>query len=114
MTKLSVAALGFLLVSLSAKADGDPTLSRYRVIPETDAVMRVVAGLFEVEHRQGNTFEVIVPAVEAGTLFALVPDAKLVQADISEEVRSALVSEPALAAAYRDFTAVQELLRKIA
>lgn len=89
----------------------DPQLSRYSVTA-ADAVIRELAGKFEVEARDGNTFSFIVPSHRSAELFRLAPEAKLLEADLSEEARRAMASEWGRAA-YHDFPAVEAHLNKI-
>ncbi len=118
MTRL-VQALGFAVVILGATGfqpvgqfdANDPQLSRFSVTAVSEAVLRTLSEKFEVEGRDGNTFFVIVPAYRVAELSGLVPEAKLLEADLSEEARRAM--EGTWGRGYHDFTAVEEHLRQI-
>jgi len=89
----------------------DPQLSRFSVTA-SDAVMKQLAAVFEVEGRDGDTFSLIVPAHRTAELYRLAPDAKLLEADLSEEARRAMSSEWGRGS-YHDFPAVEAHLKKI-
>ncbi len=89
----------------------DPQLSRFSVTAD-EAVMKNLASSFEVEGRDGNTFNLIVPAHRTAELYRLAPGAKLLEADLSEEARRAMGSEWGRGA-YHDFPAVEAHLKKI-
>lgn len=89
----------------------DPRLSRYSVAPASESAMKAVAEKFEVEGRDGQSFSVIVPSHRSAELFALVPDAKLLEADLSEEARRAM--DAGWERGYHDFPAVEQHLAQI-
>jgi hypothetical protein len=111
----SIVVLLGLLFGMSAVTAGEiePVLQSWSVRPDSAATMDLVADLFSVEHRHGDRFDVIVPADQRETLLALVPDAELLEADISVSVEQAF-ADPAVAAGYRNFSEVQALLNQIA
>lgn len=88
----------------------DPQLSRFSLTPATESILKEIADRFEIEGRDGNTYEVIVPATRVNELYALAPDAKLLQADLAEEARAAIREARG---AYHDFPAVEAHLKKI-
>jgi hypothetical protein len=102
-----------LLVSTGSQAgrDNEPILSGYHIAPKDDATMRKVARLFEVERRDGNTFDIIVPAARANELFALVPDARLTQADIHADLKRMTAEE---FRGYHNYQSAQDELKQIA
>lgn len=88
----------------------DPILSSYFVAPKDQMTMQRVAELFEVHHRMGHGYEVIVPAHRAGELKALVPDARVLEEDMGA-IFDRLDAE--WLAGYHTFDTVQEHLKKI-
>ena len=88
----------------------DPTLSQYFISPSSDEVMQQVASKFEVVHREADGFEIIVPARRADELFALVPDAELMIADISAEIRNL---DESWAAGYNDLDSTYAYLQAV-
>lgn len=118
MTRL-VQVLGFAVVLFSTTGfqpvvqfdANDPQLSRFSVAA-SDSVLRALSEKFEVEGREGKALSVIVPAHRVAELYALAPQAKLLEADLSEEARRAMDSGT-WGSGYHDFPAVEEHLKKI-
>jgi predicted deacylase len=88
----------------------DPQLSRFSVAPASEPTMKAISEKFEVEARDGNRYSVIVPAHRTAELYQLAPDAKLLEADLSEEARRAMQE---WGRGYHDFEAVEQHLSKI-
>ena len=107
---MPILILFLALAQIAAFAKPEPVLSNYLVVPPNDATMRKVADRFEVHHRHGNGFEVIVPAKRAKELLKLVPGAKLLEADISAQLHAL---DDSWMAGYHDFDSVQEHLKRI-
>jgi len=113
--KLLFLALACMLLPYSgfARAVGDlndPVLSSYYVQPKDQSTMRKIASLFEVEHRHGAGYEIIVPAHRAAELLALAPEARLLEHDINAKY-DRLNGD--WMKGYHDFTSVESHLRRI-
>ncbi|MBM4317031.1 MAG: hypothetical protein FJ116_06075, partial [Deltaproteobacteria bacterium] len=63
-------------------------LSSYWVSPSRDQVMREIARKFEVTRKLNGGYEVIVPLNQTQDLFSLVPEAQLIEFDISSSIRN--------------------------
>lgn len=119
MTRL-VQALCFAVVLFSSTGfqpvgsfdANDPQLSRFSVVPGSDSALRALSEKFEIEGRDGAQVSVLVPAHRVAELYALQPEAKLLEADLSEEARRAMEGGT-WGRGYHDFTTVAEHLQQI-
>lgn len=115
-----VALMGteFSLSAGSAREDQDyQVLSRYLVPHPTNKALARLAVSFEIQRRQGQDFEVIVPADQEPLLKEIAPQAILLEKDLTATVNKALreyKTNFALSYRYRDFREIQELLNRIA
>lgn len=109
----------FSLIFLSGAAPvskRDPILSSFTIHAPARDLVKKLATEFEIEHRRGDDFEVIVPATQADRLIGLAPQARLVEADIAAAARAQLekVSEAATPANhYHRFDEVQTWMKGI-
>lgn len=88
----------------------NPALSRYLVNPSSTAVMTKIAEKYEVELRRGDGFQIIVPAPEAQELLRLVPNAVLLEPDITQALKERLKKDRA---GWHTFDSVLKDLDKI-
>ncbi|MEZ4752095.1 MAG: M14 family zinc carboxypeptidase [Bdellovibrionota bacterium] len=95
-------------------AYADVPLSKYEVTPDTDEAMQEIAARFEVTHRHGNSFEIIVPQNRANELRGLSPNARLILKDLRDEIKGRLLDDPEWFAGYHNFESVQAYLRSVA
>lgn len=68
----------------------DPILSSFTVHAPSRELIKKLASEFEIEHRRGDDFEVIVPATQADRLISLAPHARLAKADLAAAARAQL------------------------
>jgi len=88
MVKLAFALTAlFAFYSFTARA-ASPVISRYALSHASEQELRDVAGVFGLEHRRGETYEVDIPAQQSALLLALAPRAELLAADESAALRS--------------------------
>lgn len=89
----------------------DPILSQYRMKLQPDAEMHQIAEDYEIVARDGDVFEVIVPATEATRFLELAPDAELMLADIRSELD---ILDSIWGSEYHTFATVETHLLKLA
>jgi len=106
------ASLAFVSVS-NAQVSTDPVISNYEVTTDDDAVLRQIAEKYEIHRRDGNRFQVNVPARAAADFKRIAPNARLLEADIRDALR-AVDADPEMRAGYHTFAQVQDILKKIA
>ncbi|MBM4317967.1 MAG: zinc carboxypeptidase [Deltaproteobacteria bacterium] len=85
-------------------------LSSYWVSPSRDQVMREIARKFEVTRKLNGGYEVIVPLNQTQDLFSLIPEAQLIEFDISSSIRNKTRQE---LQGYHDFNTVQSHLQTL-
>ena len=104
----------FVLGSGNEAAPADDVLSSWLVTPDASTPMQAIADKFEIEHRHGQAFEVIVPARRQAEFLQLAPLATLKMADIRDEFRMLDQADPGHFADYHSFEAVMAKLADIA
>lgn len=104
-----LAATGFQPTGL--RDTNDPQLARFKVTAGTGSILKEIAEKFEIEHRDGAAFDVIVPAHRVNELYALTPDAKLLDEDVSAKIREDFYANRA---AYHTFASVETHLKQLA
>lgn len=115
-----IVALTTLLVGPFATAlSSEPTtseevLSSWLVAPSSGAPMQQLADQFEIEHKHGDAFEVIVPVSRQAAFLALAPKARLLMRDIRDEFRLLEKANPLYFADYHSFDAVMAKLSDMA
>lgn len=81
------------------------------------AALKEIAERYEIAHRDGRDFEVVVPKADAQRLLELVPRAELVDADISATIKNQLqqfaLSSATGESGYHDFDQVQKWLSDV-
>jgi len=107
----------WLVLALTAVATGYSTPNRifssYYVENLNAPTMRVLGEQFDIARRKGPGFEVFVPQDSAPLLLRLVPNAKLVEKDVSDVLRRRDKEHPGWRGSYRDFDSVQTELKTI-
>lgn len=91
-----------------------PVLSAYELKNPRAEDLLAVSKLFEIVRRQGDDYEVMVPANEAGLLRLMAPNATLLEYDTSAALKKQLKSFQGLnaqAAGYRSLAEVQAWMR---
>ncbi|MBX9767550.1 MAG: succinylglutamate desuccinylase/aspartoacylase family protein, partial [Bdellovibrionales bacterium] len=110
---LNGAILSILLFGASIALAIQPTISSYLVRGLADSAVQKIAEEFEVSRTKGNTFEVIVPAHRRVDFLRLAPGARLLEADVSQEIRKTFLRARTLkqgADNYHSFPEVVKLL----
>jgi hypothetical protein len=105
--------LSILFLSSSVFASS-PILSSYELRNPRAEDLLAVSKLFEIVRRDGESYEVMVPASEAGLLRLMAPNASLLEYDTSAALKKQLVSFQGLnaqAAGYRNLAEVQAWMR---
>jgi succinylglutamate desuccinylase len=110
MKKLMLLLGFFTQLSLGITARRNPILSSYWISPHNDLVTQSVAKSFEIVRKLNGGYEVLVPFPETQKFLSLVPEAELLQLDISQELHSKFWSREK---GYHDFESVQSHLQSI-
>jgi Zinc carboxypeptidase len=109
-------AFTFFSASWSATA-AEHTESSFVLHSPSAETLDAVSRLFGLEHRQGNDFEVLIPAPQADLLRLVAPQAELREADVSAAIRSRLHSFAGRlnkdGARYHSFAEVQSWMQQI-
>lgn len=100
----------FVQTALFAIIPQNPILSSYWVAPHNDSVMIKVADKFEVVRKLNGGYEILVPLFQTNQLLSLVPEAQLLELDISSGLKK--ISRGELQG-YHNFSTVQSHLQSI-
>lgn len=109
-SKLSLFCVLFLFLS-NAQAD-EKVLSSYLFKPASRQALDAIALKYEITHKHGDRFEVIVPQKEVSNFLKLAPKAQLLEADIQAIFRM-IDQSPGWLAGYHDYDSVREKLDRI-
>jgi hypothetical protein len=114
---MKLALILALLLPLFAQAE-DSVLSSYALKNPDAATMVAVGRYFDLDHRRGDTFELIVPESQAALLLAIAPQAVLTEQDTAAATARKLAAFRAQAflapERYHSFEEVQAWMKKIA
>ncbi|MGE0172687.1 MAG: M14 family zinc carboxypeptidase [Oligoflexales bacterium] len=109
--------LGLLISLLGVTAFGssNPVLSKYKVINPSPETLRVISDKWEIVGREGNVFEVIIPANQATQLSSLQNTGlELLEADTSAMFHNPLLRSFGYFDAYRNFDQVTAYIKTLA
>jgi carboxypeptidase T len=104
----------FVAGSNQEQHQSDEVLSSWLVTPDGTIPMQSIADRFDVEHKSGETFEIIVPVSRQQEFLRLAPEARLKFADIRDEFRQLEKGSPEHFADYHTFDAVMRKLNDLA
>jgi carboxypeptidase T len=110
---LSLLCLFPLTLSNTAAPLNTEILASYTFTSNDKSQLDAVADQFEIIHRDGSSFEVLVLAERTKDFLALVPDAKITQQNIHESLQDQLKVSPELFASYRSYDQVMAAIQKI-
>lgn len=96
--------------SFSVRAEENPILSSYRLDNPNLPTLELVNRFYGIEHRDGNSFEIIVPQEESSFFLTLAPFAELVSLDVSRDNQER-ISE--FASGYRSFEEIKAWMRNL-
>ena len=113
MVPLVLATFIGLSAALQAKPKED-ILSSYRLAMPTKDVLDRIGQRYEIGHREGNTFVIYVPLVEADRFLAIAPTATLLREDIHTEFEEMEARDSHIFAGYPSYTEIESHLRAIA
>jgi hypothetical protein len=102
-----------LLLSNNTEKAQTEILSSYVFTPTSTIQLDAVANQFEITHRDGNSFEVLVLAERSKQFLDIAPQAKLLVQDIHAEFRDLEKKHPEYFAGYRTYDQVNATLQKI-
>lgn len=108
-----VSIFPFVLSGAAADAERE-VLSSYLWTPASDSEIAAVADQFEIVHRHGSDFEILVPIERTKEFLGLAPAARLVEEDIHATLRAIEKINPEYLAGYHSFDDVQRILAEIA
>ena len=103
-----------LLMSNSKDQPETEVLSSYVFTPDNKEQFDKVAESFEITHRDGNSYEVLVLIEKTKQFLKVAPQAKLIELDIHEAQRIQEKASPELFASYRNYDQVTAAIKKIA
>ncbi len=108
---LSISLLGYSLAHAA-----DEILSSFELTPPDSITAQMVSLFFDLENRNGNTFEVIVPESQKNLFMLLAPMAKLIDADTAATAQARLrkFKNNFTTAGYHSFDQVQKWMKDLA
>lgn len=113
--RASSVACVFPFILSGAAADPErEVLSSWLWTPAHEAQLPAVADRFEIVHKHGTDFEVLVPAEKRKEFLNLAPEARLVEEDIHATLRAIEKMNPEYMAGYHTFDDVQAIMEEIA
>ena len=110
---LSILCFFPLTLSNGAAPADTEILSSYVFTSADKTQLDAVADAFEIVHRDGDKFEVLVLAEKTKEFLSLVPQAQLLEQNIHEALRSQEKANPELFASYRSYDQVMAAIQKI-
>jgi hypothetical protein len=105
-----------LLFGLNSAHANDEVLSSFQLTSPDELTLQSVQMFFDLEHRRGSSFEVIVPESQKVFFLLLAPTAKLIDADTAASAQAKLKAFRARSVIenYHTFDQVQEWMQNLA
>lgn len=113
--RTTVVVCFFPLILSGAGQDSErEILASYQLKTDSTVQLDAIGALFEIVHRQGDAFEILVPVEKQKAFLKLAPTATLIEADIHATRRNMEKSNPEYFVGYHTYDEVKGLIEQLA